>query len=122
MQNNTQNGVAVKATIDRMLKDSGNSKAIASLTIGGAFAIHGIRVISSSKGDFVAMPSRKVGNDYKDIFHAITAEARTQMNDAVMAAYEEQKLLENQQVEKNDAPDVGDSPGDEPVDGPNLGM
>lgn len=31
-------------------------KAIASVNIGGAFAIHGLRVIDSQKGLFVQMP------------------------------------------------------------------
>ncbi|MFA6730490.1 MAG: SpoVG family protein [Candidatus Izemoplasmatales bacterium] len=84
----------VRASINWMnTKDDGNVRATASLTIGGAFAVHGIKVISGQKGDFVSMPSYKSGDSYKDIFHAVTAEAREQMNDAVMKAYE-QKLSE----------------------------
>lgn len=41
----------ISARIDRMV-DSVNSKvkAVASVTIGGAFAVHGIKVIDSQKG------------------------------------------------------------------------
>lgn len=72
-------------------KEDGNVRATASLNIGGAFAVHGIKIISGAKGDFVSMPSYKSGDNYKDIFHAVTADARQQMNEAVMKAYE-QKL------------------------------
>ena len=47
----------ISARIDRMV-DSANSKvkAVASVTISGAFAVHGIKVINSQKGLFVQMP------------------------------------------------------------------
>ncbi len=79
-------------------KDDGNIRATASMTIGGAFTVHGIKVISGQKGDFVSMPSYKSGDSYKDIFHAVTAAAREQMNDAVMTAYE-QKLADQERGE-----------------------
>lgn len=89
----------VRASINWLnTKDDGNVRATASLTIGGAFAVHGIKVINSQKGEFVSMPSYKSQDGYKDIFHAVTAEAREQMNDAVMKAYE-QKLSEELSLE-----------------------
>ena len=91
----------VKAVINWLnTKDDGNVRASASLTIGGAFAVHGIKVITGQKGDFVSMPSYKSGDSYKDIFHAVTADARQQMNDAVMKAYE-QKLSEELSIESD---------------------
>lgn len=39
-------------------KDGSHLKATASVTIGGAFAIHGIRIMDSEKGLFVQMPQR----------------------------------------------------------------
>ena len=58
--------------------------------------------MDSQKGLFVSMPqnSYKDANGetkYTDIFHAVTAEARTELNDQVMAAYEQ--ALEEQQAE-----------------------
>lgn len=88
----------VKASINWLnQKDDSNVRATASLTIGGAFAVHGIKIISGQKGDFVSMPSYKSGDSYKDIFHAVTAEARQQMNDAVMDAYEQKLSAEMSQ-------------------------
>ena len=66
----------LKATINRLL-DKGNTKAVASLTIDGAFAVHGIKIVGGVNGDFVSMPSTKQSDgSYKDIFHAVTKEAR----------------------------------------------
>lgn len=86
--------IPIRASINWLnTKEDGNVRATASLTIGGAFTVHGIKIISGTKGDFVSMPSYKSGDSYKDIFHAVTADARQEMNDAVMGAYE-QKLSE----------------------------
>lgn len=104
----------VEARIDRILTGEGKTKAFASATIGGAFAIHGIRVIDSEKGIFVAMPQESYTKNgekkYTDTFHAITAEARTALIEAVDAAYA-QKLEEleeqGQQEEAEEAPEPG---------------
>lgn len=104
----------VEARIDRILPGDGKTKAFASATIGGAFAIHGIRVIDSEKGIFVAMPQESYTKNgekkYTDTFHAITAEARTALIEAVDAAYA-QKLEEleeqGQQEEAEEAPEQG---------------
>ena len=66
-----KNNISVR--IDRMV-DSTNSKvkAVASVTIGGAFAVHGIKVIDSQRGLFVQMPQKSFQKDgkteYSDIF------------------------------------------------------
>ena len=76
------------------VENAGNTKAYATVTLGGEYAIHGIRVIHPEGRDlFVAMPSRKVkdseGNDtYVDTFHPVTSEARTAIIEAVLAEYE----------------------------------
>ena len=45
----------IKARIDKLVDvDDCNTKAFASVTVGGAVAIHGIRVMNSRKGLFVA--------------------------------------------------------------------
>ena len=76
------------------LFDDENSKvkAVASLNIDDAFAVHGIKVIDSEKGMFVSMPSNSYKNSdgetkYQDIFHPVTAEARQELIDAVTDAY-----------------------------------
>jgi stage V sporulation protein G len=92
-------------------KEDESIRASASLTIGGAFAVHGVKVTrSQSKGDFVSMPSYKKGEEYKDIFHAVTKEAREAMNAAVMQAYE-QKLAD--QTQDQDENFTGNEPDEE---------
>ena len=75
----------------------GPCRATASLNINGCFAVRGVKVMESSKGLFVSMPSYKAGNgEYKDICFPCTKEARQQFNDTVLNAYE-QSLRQAQQ-------------------------
>lgn len=65
-------------------------RAVASITIDGEFVVHDIKVIDSEKGLFIAMPSKKDGNgDYKDVAHPINTATRKQIQDAVLAKYDE---------------------------------
>ena len=67
--------------------ESGNLKAITSLTIDGCIAIHEIKVIETDHL-FVAMPSRKdESGAYHDIVHPINESARNLIESAVLAAY-----------------------------------
>ena len=63
----------ISARIDRLVDyENSKVKAIASVNIGGAFAIHGLRVIDSQKGLFVQMPQNSFQKDgkteYSDIY------------------------------------------------------
>lgn len=97
---------SMRVHIDRINSYEGSKiKAFASVTVGGAFAVHGIKITESEKGLFVSMPSNsyKDGNGntkYSDVFHAVTAEARNELNDKVMTAYEQ--ALEEQESETED--------------------
>ena len=83
---------SIRAKIHNVFNDETRStRAIASVTVGDAFAIHGISVVRGENGDFVRMPSRSYKENgetkHTDIAHAVTAEARQALNDAVLAAY-----------------------------------
>lgn len=70
------------------VQDSKNLLANASVTIGGCFAIRGVRVLNSEKGPFVAMPQRKTAEgEYKDICFPTTAEMRKELNSMVLGEY-----------------------------------
>lgn len=93
----------ITARIDRLVEqDDSSVKAYASVNIGGAFAVHGIKVIDSVKGIFVSMPSNSYKKDgkveYSDICHPITAEARNELIEKVTEAYE-MKLGEEQDMD-----------------------
>ena len=58
VQEQTEAMPTIRARIDRLADFEGSKvKAFASANIGGAFAIHGLRVVDGEKGLFVAMPS-----------------------------------------------------------------
>ena len=89
----TKNPIDIKVKIDKLLDGDSSTKAFASATIGGAFAVHDIRITEKDDKVMVNMPFRsyKSGGEtkYVDTFHPITAEARTQLYDAVKEAYEQ---------------------------------
>lgn len=100
VQEQTEAMPTIRARIDRLADFEGSKvKAFASANIGGAFAIHGLRVVDGEKGLFVAMPSTSYQKDgkteYQETFHPVSGEARKALNDAVLEAYE-QKLTEEQ--------------------------
>lgn len=113
------NQLSVEAKIDRLVdKDGVSLKAIASATIGGAFAVHGIKITDSQKGPFVSMPStsytdRNGEKQYNDIFHPITAEAREELITKVKEAYE-QALEEQQENEQQEAEEEAEGVEEEP--------
>ena len=108
-QNNAPTVPEISVRIDKMLDGQGKTKAYASANIGGAFAVHGMRVIETDKGRFIAMPQDSYMKDnvkkYTDIFHAVTAEARTALIEAVNAAYEQQ-LAQRQGQPDMELPDM----------------
>lgn len=91
----------ISAKIDRLYDNPDNViKASASVFIADAVAIHELRVMDSSKGLFVGMPTRSYedrngSTKYVNIANPITAEMREALNDSVLKAYE-QALAENQ--------------------------
>jgi len=103
-----------------------STRAMASMTIAGAYKISGISVKSGKNGLFVAMPSYKTGDKYNDLFHAVSTKAREQMTAAVMASYEqklaaqelgeapiqdEQEAADEQDAEESQTADPDESQG-----------
>lgn len=108
---------SVSVRIDRLVEyENTRVKAIASANIGGAFAVHGIRVIDSKKGLFVQMPQNAFQKDgkteYSDIFHPVTAEARSKLCGKVLEAYE-QKLAEAESENFQEDEDLDEPDEDE---------
>ena len=67
----------------------GNLLAFANVTLGGCFAVTGIRVMDSEKGVFVAMPDRKNGKgEYHDVCFPTTPEMRKVLHTAVLGEYQ----------------------------------
>ena len=79
----------IHKVFDEDAKTSGGSwvKAIASVTIGDDFAVHGVKVLAGSNGDIVVMPATKYKDRYQDTFHPINREARANITSVVLDAY-----------------------------------
>ena len=79
----------LQARVNLFSNQTGNIKAFASVTLGGEYVINDLKVMSGAKGLWVSMPSKKGKDDkYTDIFHPITAKARTDIFDCVLKEYE----------------------------------
>lgn len=68
-------------------------KAVASITIDDAFAIHELRIIEGNNGLFVAMPSReKAEGGFRDIAHPINLETRRTIEGIVLEKYNKEQF------------------------------
>lgn len=74
--------------VRKVNRENSRMRGIASVLLDESFAIHDIRIIEGENGLFIAMPSRKVGDDnYRDIAHPINQETRTMFEEAILKAY-----------------------------------
>ena len=101
----------IKVRIDKLVDvEDCNTKAFASVTVSGAVAIHGIRVMNSRKGLFVAMPASNYVDEngetkFSESAHPISKESRDMLNSKVMEAYD-QAL--NKQQSEDEAEDMSE--------------
>lgn len=82
--------------------NEGAIKGVCSVTINNEFCVKNIRLVEGSNGLFVAMPSYKSGEEYKDIFFPVTKEARSSIQEAVVKEYDLQM-----QIHRSDATFTG---------------
>lgn len=90
---------SLTAKIDKLVNyEDNNLKAFASVTIGGVFTIHGLKVMDSQNGLFVSMPSTRYEKNgktqYSENFHAITKGARDELSRIVLEAYEQSAYMD----------------------------
>lgn len=70
------------------LRDEEILRAYVDIVLDDCFVVRDLRIIHSSRGYFVAMPSRRRRDGKRvDVAHPITAEARRMIEEAVMAEY-----------------------------------
>lgn len=71
------------------IRGEGATRAMASVTFSDSFVVHGLRVVESEKGLFVAMPQRREAEGtYRDMAHPITPEARALVASVVLEEYQ----------------------------------
>ena len=82
----------IQGKIDRLV-NGGATKAIASVTLDNWYVVKGLRVVDGKKGLFVSMPQEsymdKGEKKYSNIFFPITNAAKTELQDAVLNAYDQ---------------------------------
>ncbi|HPF18262.1 MAG: septation regulator SpoVG [Bacillota bacterium] len=83
----------------RTMDNGGRMKAVASVTFDDEFVVHDIKIVEGEKGFFVAMPSKRVGDTFKDVAHPLLAATRKKISDAIFDKYRE----------------IGESPTTEPT-------
>ena len=65
-------------------------KAFANIVIDDAFIIKNIKIIEGKNGLFIAMPSQKGKNgEYRDIAHPLNTSTRNEIEQLIIAKYNE---------------------------------
>lgn len=80
--------------IAKVKDENSNLLGYADVTLGGSFAIRGIKIMNGSNGPFVSMPNYKSNRTdedgkavYKDICHAATGDFRQELVSNILSAY-----------------------------------
>ncbi|MCI8392241.1 MAG: SpoVG family protein [Roseburia sp.] len=79
----------VTAKITKHVPNAGRLRAFATICLADAFLVTGVRVVECEKGMMVFMPSMKDKEDeYRDVCFPIKPELRSQIDTAVLNAYD----------------------------------
>lgn len=80
-----------KVTVRKLNQKGNNLKAFATVELDEELVLTNIKLIKGSKGLFIGMPSEYVEykDEYYDIFFPITAEFRSELQEAIIDAYHE---------------------------------
>ncbi len=83
--------------VKRFSNSNSRMKAVAQVVFDDVFVVHDIKIIQTDDKVFVAMPNKKVSDgSYKDIAHPISSEFRSNLEKAVLDAYEKQPETETE--------------------------
>ena len=88
---------SVEMRVNRLGTGDGHCLAHLSVTLGGVFAVRGLRLMEGKNGPFLNFPSYKSGSGYQDICFPVSAQLRQQMTDAAVTAY--RQVLDRHQAE-----------------------
>jgi len=74
----------------RKVNSEGKMKAVVSVTFDEVFVVHDIKIIEGKEKLFIAMPSRRTKEgDFKDIAHPINTAMRDELQEMILAKYDE---------------------------------
>lgn len=72
----------------RKTMHDGRLRAVVSITIDNAIAIHDIKLVQGDERMFVAMPSRREDSGiFRDIIHPISSSVRDKIEEQILDAY-----------------------------------
>ncbi len=72
----------------RKTMHEGRLRAVVSITIDNAIAIHDIKLVQGDDRMFVAMPSRREeSGTFRDIIHPISSDIRDELEQKILCAY-----------------------------------
>ncbi len=96
----------------RKLLNDGRLRAVVSITVDDAIAIHDIKVIEGENRYFVAMPSRREeSGSFRDIVHPISAHSRTYLENIILDAYKD--AVENAPQDSEELSEIDELEEDE---------
>ncbi len=73
----------------RKTMHEGRLRAVVSITIDNAIAIHDIKLVQGDERMFVAMPSRREDSGvFRDIIHPISSNVREEIEKEILKAYQ----------------------------------
>ena len=71
-------------------REANQLRGFATIIIDDAFVVKNIKIIQGKNGLFIAMPSYKLKNgEYKDVAHPLNTETRMQLEELILAKYNE---------------------------------
>ena len=74
----------------RKVMQDGRLRAVVSMTVDDAIAVHDIKIVQGDERVFVAMPSRRDESGvFRDIIHPISPEASGEIEARIINAYED---------------------------------
>ena len=93
-------------------REANQLRGFATIIIEDAFVVKNIKIIQGKNGLFIAMPSYKLKNgEYKDVAHPLNTETRTQIEDMILAKYDE--VLNQEDASEDYSGDTDNSDNEE---------
>lgn len=89
-------------TLKKIEDENSKLKAIATINIGDAFTVKGVKVYEGKDGLFVSMPNYNKDGEYKDICYPTTASFREKLNNVILDKYKEIEKNKDQEMTQNE--------------------
>ena len=75
-------------TLRKLIREGSRLLGVCQIVLNDVIIIDDIRIIEGPNGKFFAMPSQKIGEDYRDFAHSTNIETRRLLEGPIIGAYE----------------------------------